>query len=138
MEVLLLTLVIMAIGAVANFIKPTDEPDSGRKIDPKKRIGDYARDFYEEAKKEAETGKKTIVETAREKAIAAAEKQSISRPGRPVTERQPRGERLQGKPVSQVISKGDLTKRDLFPLEEEDVLKGIILAEIFSPPKSKR
>ncbi|AQQ52966.1 hypothetical protein [Planococcus lenghuensis] len=138
MEVLLLTLVIMAIGAVANFVKPADQSDPGGKAGPKKRLGDYAKDFYEEAKKEAESGKKTVIETAKEKAVAATEKQAIARPGRPVIERQTRRERQQKKPDSQAVNKGDLTKRDLFPLEEEDVLKGIILAEIFSPPKSKR
>ncbi len=112
-----------------------------------KRIEDYAKEIYGEfqtqmesdpkrqeqarqVKEQAERAKSRAKEEA-EKRIPAQAKQAVeptSRPGRLSTHR--------SEPVKRAVEKEK--ERDLFPLDQEDVRRGVIMAEILQPPKSKR
>ncbi|MEZ0480511.1 hypothetical protein [Planococcus sp. SSTMD024] len=112
-----------------------------------KRIEDYAKEIYGEFQsqmesdpKRAEQARQVKEQAERAKTRAAEEverrtpaqaKQAVepkNRPGRLSV--------YQSEPVKRAVEKKE--ERELFPLHEEDVRKGIIMAEILQPPKSKR
>lgn len=134
MEGLIIALILMAIGAAFNRGKNTT-PGPEPKGQPRmKRLEDAAKQFQKELQRESHRPERPAgkVRSAAEPVRKPVEQQVIgSRSGR-----EEKGRLTAHQNVPQKRMK--ITKTDLFPLEKEDVLKGIILAEIFSPPKSKR
>ncbi|WP_271852475.1 hypothetical protein [Planococcus maritimus] len=112
-----------------------------------KRIEDYAKEIYGEfqtqmesdpkrkeqarqVKEQAERAKSRVTEEAEKRMPAQAKQvaQQTSRPGRLSTH--------QNEPFKRAVKKEK--EQDLFPLDQEDVRRGVIMAEILQPPKSKR
>ena len=112
-----------------------------------KRIEDYAKEIYGEfqtqmeidpkrkeqarqVKEQAERAKSRVTEEAEKRMPAQAKQvaQQTSRPGRLSAH--------QNEPFKRAVKKEK--ERDLFPLDQEDVRRGVIMAEILQPPKSKR
>ena len=136
MEGLIIAAVLALLGIAVNKTKRPADFD-GDPASMKKRVGDYAKGFFDETTQEVQ--EKDLPPKAEE----------LVRKGRESVERQhsQRLERVHNTRQSQRRSpmvedssedRNDLTKRDLFPLESDDIMKGIILAEIFSPPKSRK
>ncbi|MFD1030759.1 hypothetical protein [Metaplanococcus flavidus] len=157
MEPLIFALIIMAVSAFFSNKKKGEERSSsggsgekkqspsGRAQGGFKRMEDYAKEVYGEFQTQMnpETDKKTQATKA---AKEVAERYTKSRPGRerevaaPAIERVERASgRLSAhqKPAS-VIRKEPEPAKNLFPLTQNDAQRGIILAEVFMPPKSKR
>ena len=136
MEGLIIAAVLALFGLAANKKKEPADFD-GDPASMKKRLGDYAKGFFDETAKDFQ--EKDLPPKAEEfirKSRETVERQRPQRMERVQNTRQSE----QRRPVIEEISedRDDLTKQDLFPLESEDVMKGIILAEIFSPPKSRK
>ncbi|WP_422123125.1 hypothetical protein DHX103_15530 [Planococcus sp. X10-3] len=152
MEPLIFALIIMAVSAFFSNKKKSQERSSsggtqekqqspsGRTQGGFKRMEDYAKEIYGEfqAQMNTETDKKTQVKEAAKEAV---ERHTKSRP-----DRQPAAaavERTSGrlsahqKPATAIQEKPAPAK-NLFPLSQSDAQRGIILAEVFLPPKAKR
>ncbi|WP_088008014.1 hypothetical protein [Indiicoccus explosivorum] len=135
MEGLIIAALIAIFGAIANKAKRPDD-SGGDLTETKKRIGDYAKGFFEEATKDFNRddlppGAKKFLDNSRE---TISEQQPMK------TERRRPPRQVQQRKTSGDLSddRRDLTKQELFPLEADDVRKGIILAEILAKPKARR
>ncbi|RAZ68496.1 hypothetical protein [Planococcus maitriensis] len=125
--------------------KPQQAPSGGQRSF--KRIEDYAKEIYGEFQSQMENDPKRAeqarqvkeqAERAKARAVEEVEKRSPAqakqagepknRPGRLSTH--------QKEPLKRAIAKEE--EQNLFPLKENDVRKGIIMAEILQAPKSKR
>lgn len=153
MEPLIVTLIILAIGAFFNNKKKDEGKSSsqstvGKQPDPKsrnqggfKRMEDYAKEIYGEFQSQMnpDTGKKEqIKEVARE----VVERQMNRRPARAaktVAVEETRG-RLSAHQKSMQPVEKEMRNETInpFPLSQNEAQKAIILAEVFMPPKSKR
>ncbi|MGB6779693.1 MAG: hypothetical protein WBE33_13155 [Planococcus citreus] len=112
-----------------------------------KRIEDYAKEIYGEFQSQMENDPKRAeqarqvkeqAERAKSRAMEEVEKRTPAQV-KQAAEPKNRPGRLsvhQKEPLERAITKEK--ERDLLPLNEEDVKKGIIMAEILQPPKSKR
>ena len=112
-----------------------------------KRIEDYAKEIYGEFQSQMESDPKRAeqarqvkqqAERAKSRAMEEVEKRTPAQV-KQAAEPKSRPGRLsahQKEPLKRAIAKEE--ERDLFPLNEQDVRKGIIMAEILQPPKSKR
>lgn len=160
MELLILALIIGAVNAFfSNKKKNEQETPPARKAGNQqtnpnqnpargqggfKRMEDYAKEIYGEfqAQMNAETEKRPqATEAAKEAAKEAVGKYTASRPDRqpaaPAVERQSgrlSAHQKQARPVREKTPPA----KNLFPLTQSEAQKGIILAEIFMPPKAKR
>ena len=164
MEALIFGLVIMAISAFFSKSKKDSADDSpARPVStPKstgrdnrsgqrtfKRVEDYAKEIYGELQNQknqqpgrAEQAKKKVEEAVKQAPVRQARKEVKRR----VSSRNAPSEIqdlisasesqvLQNEPaVSRAVKSND----ELLPLSDEDVRRGIIMAEILMPPKSKR
>ncbi|HSJ38105.1 MAG TPA: hypothetical protein VK945_07805 [Planococcus sp. (in: firmicutes)] len=156
MEPLIFALVIMAISAFFSNKKkkeqgsspggPADKQQSptGRSQGGFKRMEDYAKEIYGEfqAQMNTETDKKEQVKEAAREVVG---RHSQSRPGREAASAASAaaaqaGGRLSAhqKPSRPAREKRVEQSKSLFPLSQSEAQKGIILAEVFMPPKSKR
>lgn len=166
MEPLIVMLIIMAISALFSKNKKADPNQQTKRQQvpgaprtsqttqtPKggqrsfKRIEDYAKEIYSEMQsqmgddpKRAEQARKVKEQAERVKSRAEEElekrtkstgrqpKEPTTRPGRlsVYQEQAPRAAKQQS------------AQQELLPLSDDDVRKGIIMAEILAPPKSKR
>lgn len=164
MEGLIFALVLMAIASFFNKKKGEEGEDQkrpGRPAGPQqpanqqrpqrqaspnrnagqgafKRVEDYAREMYGELQAQMNENPERT-EQAKKKLEQA--KQHL--PNREAVEAAPAPERDTGRLSAhrsrqQVQEKKTVLKDELFPLEAEDIQKGIIMAEILMPPKSKR
>ena len=158
MELLIIALIIGAVNAFFSNKKkneqgtPPARPTGNQPNNPNqnqqptrsqggfKRMEDYAKEIYGEfqAQMNTETEKRP---QAREAAKEVVEKYTSSRPERqsaaPAVERQSGRLSTHQKQARQVREKTPPAK-NMFPLTQSDAQKGIILAEVFMPPKSKR
>lgn len=112
-----------------------------------KRIEDYAKEIYGEFQSQMESDPKRAeqarqvkeqAERAKTRAMEEVEKRTPA-PAKQAAEPKNRPGRLsthQKEPLKRAVEKEK--ERDLLPLNEEDVRRGIIMAEILQPPKSKR
>ncbi|MBT2582341.1 hypothetical protein [Planococcus sp. ISL-109] len=168
MEPLIIMVIIMAISALFSKNKKPDgnqpakrqqvpgasqtsqtpqAPQGGqRKF---KRIEDYAKEIYSEMQaqmqedpKRAEQARqvKEQAERVKSRAIEEVDKRTKSpSPGRQAKQPTTRPGRLSAhKEEALQPAVHQTVKDELLPLKDEDVLKGIIMAEILLPPKAKR
>jgi hypothetical protein len=145
MEALIFGLIVMAIGAFFNGKRTEGDTDTPKTRRPSardagqrtfKRAEDYAKEIYGELQTqmqqqpEMEKQLKQAAEKAMERApVKKAQKQAkeMASPGRLSAHN----------PVPLNVQK-ESRNEDLLPLDAEEVQRGIILAEILMPPKSKR
>ncbi|MDN7245799.1 hypothetical protein [Planococcus shenhongbingii] len=145
MEALIFGLIVMAIGAFFNNKKGAGDSDApakrkvpGREAGQRtfKRAEDYAKEIYGELQTqmndhpERAQQVKHAVEKAAEKApVKKAQKQAkeMMSPGR-----------LSAHNPQPLAKEKESGSEELLPLDANDVQRGIILAEILSPPKSRR
>lgn len=165
MEALILGLVIMAVSAFFNKnkkestkrdtpVKPfsaktstTRESSSGKTRF--QRVEDYAKEFYGELQSQKTQGSDRL-EEAKKKAVDAVDRTPLREARQEVARRvasseiqseiqgrmTPKQSRsLRNQPVAPIVKD---SSDDLLPLGNEDVRRGIIMAEILMPPKSKR
>ncbi|ANU23522.1 hypothetical protein [Planococcus donghaensis] len=161
MEALILGLVIMAVSAFFNKnkkdtnkrdtpVKPfattpstTRESRSGKTRF--KRVEDYAKEIYGELQNQKTQGSDRL-EEAKQKAAEVVDRTPLREAreeiGRRVTSShsQSRASLSEARSIRNqpVIPKVEKTSEELLPLSNEDVRRGIIMAEILMPPKSKR
>lgn len=164
MEALIFGLVIMAVSAYFSKSKKgsaDDDPakpastraatDTDRRTGQNtfKRVEDYAKEIYGELQNQktqrpelAEQAKRKVEEAVNRTPLRDARKEVQRR----VTPREARNEiqdrisatkssSLHGRSSAPVVEKSN---DELLPLSSEDVRRGIIMAEILLPPKSKR
>lgn len=157
MEPLIFALIIMAIGAFFNnkksdagkeVPKRPDRPEGNTQQKRFNRVEDYAKEIYGELQTKVNENPdrrdqvnrkiEEVVERAprnkpdrqiaEQAAKEAAKKPAASKPGR-----------LSAHQTRPVVQKAEPEKNDeLLPLSNDDVQRGIIMAEILMPPKSKR
>lgn len=156
MELLIIALIIAAVNAFFSNKKKSEQgaPPSGpagnQQSNPSrspnrnqggfKRMEDYAKEIYGEfqAQMNTETDKKPQVKQAAKEVV---ERHTKSRP-----DRQPAAaavDRATGRlSAHQKAASAPRVKpapaKNLFPLTQSDAQRGIILAEVFLPPKAKR
>lgn len=153
MEPLIFALIIMAIGAFFNnkkndagkeVSKRPDRPESNTNQKRFKRVEDYAKEIYGEFQTQME-GQPDRREQVNRKIEEVAEKVPRNKPARqaaketakkPDTSNTGRLSAHQSRPVAKKAQPEE--NKELLPLSDEDVQKGIIMAEILMPPKSKR
>ncbi|MBT2569094.1 hypothetical protein [Planococcus sp. ISL-110] len=164
MEALIFGLVIMAVGAFFNKSKkdsandapatpvstrPTTGTDRHSGQRTFKRVEDYAKEIYGELQNQktqrpelAEKAERKIEEAVNRKPLREA-RQEVQRRVTPRESRneihdrikETEGRSLQGRSSAPQVEKDT---DELLPLSSEDVRRGIIMAEILMPPKSKR
>ncbi|MGM0897113.1 MAG: hypothetical protein ACQEV0_04385 [Bacillota bacterium] len=132
-------------GAPPRSAQQTQTPRGGQRSF--KRIEDYAKEIYGEFQAQVEGDPKRAeqarqvkekAERAKTRAIEEVEKRTPVE-AKQIAEPKTRPGRLsvhQKEPLKRVVE--EKKERDLLPLQEEDVQRGIIMAEILLPPKSKR
>lgn len=164
MEALIFGLVIMAVSAFFNKSKKDsadDAPatpvstrsttDTDRRSGQKtfKRVEDYAKEIYGELQNQ-KTQRPERVEQAKRKVEEAVNRTPL-REARQEVERRVTSREAQNEIQDRISAAGARALRsqpaaaqmekdsdDLLPLSSEDVRRGIIMAEILMPPKSKR
>ncbi|RNF41016.1 hypothetical protein [Planococcus salinus] len=155
MEPLIFGLIIMAIGAFFKN-KGGDEGDEKPRRPTKgnsdqkrfKRVEDYAKEIYGEfqAQMNGQTDRKDQVNRKIEEVV---EKKPLSQPARQTAKQAAKEAvkktddlttgRLSAHQHRSAVRKPEPAEsEELLPLSNEDVQRGIILAEILMPPKSKR
>lgn len=168
MEPLIIMVIIMAISALFSKNKKPDgnQPAKRQQVPGRpqasqtpqapqggqrtfKRIEDYAKEIYgemqaqmEDDPKRAEQARKVKEQAEQVKSRAIAEVDKRTKPastGRQAKQSTPRPGRLSVyKEETLQPAIHQTVKDELLPLKDEDVLKGIIMAEILLPPKAKR
>lgn len=163
MEALIFGLVIMAISAFFGKDKKKSADDSparpvstsaSTRADSRsgqktfKRVEDYAKEIYGELQSQ-KTQRPERVEQAKKKLEQAVDRMPLEETRQEMSKRMALEEKskdLHGrisssvsKPMrNQPVSKVEKDQDVLLPLSDEDVRRGIIMAEILLPPKSKR
>lgn len=161
MEALIFGLVIMAVSAFFNKnkkdsnkrdapVKPfstttstTRESRSGKTRF--KRVEDYAKEIYGELQSQKTQGSNRL-EEAKQKAGEVVDRTPLREARQEVERRvassttQNRSSLSESRSIRNqpAVPKVEKTSDELLPLSDEDVRRGIIMAEILMPPKSKR
>ncbi|EGA89181.1 hypothetical protein GPDM_11935 [Planococcus donghaensis MPA1U2] len=161
MEALIFGLVIMAVSAFFNKnkkdatkrdapVKPfstttstTRESRSGQTRF--KRVEDYAKELYGELQNQKTQGSDRL-EEAKQKAAEVVDRTPLREARQEVERRitsshtQSRASLSESRSIRNqpVVPKVEKASDELLPLSNEDVRRGIIMAEILMPPKSKR
>lgn len=148
MEPLIFALIAMAVGAFFKNKKqdgaegdtPQSQSKPARSNNQRsfKRVEDYAKEIYGEFQSQMKEQPKKVQQTVR-KAEEAVSRTPLREARQSVQERNSGGRLSVYQPPVQASEneKADNNK-DLFPLTQSEAQRGIILAEILMPPKSKR
>ena len=164
MEALIFGLVIMAISAFFNKSKKKSADDGPERPVPSrtstgddrrsgqktfKRVEDYAKEIYGELQNQ-KTQRPERVEQAKKQLEEAVNRTPLREARQEVQRRVPTRE-VQGEIQDRISAASSRSLRnqppvstvekdmdELLPLSNEDVRRGIIMAEILMPPKSKR
>ncbi|WP_142827789.1 hypothetical protein [Planococcus soli] len=164
MEALIFGLVIMAVSAFFNKGKKDTADDAPEKPVPTrsspgtdrrsgqktfKRVEDYAKEIYGELQNQktqrpelAEKAKKKVEEAVNRTPLREA-RQEVQRRVPPRETRNEIHDRIKETEASVLRSRPPATgvekdMDELLPLSSDDIRRGIIMAEILMPPKSKR
>ncbi|CEG23000.1 hypothetical protein BN1080_01939 [Planococcus massiliensis] len=161
MEGFIFALIVMALGAIFGNKKGGEDKDPASKPVPKspqtrqsrqaqareagqktfKRVEDYAKEIYgdlqTQMKEQPEKTKQVQqrVEKAIDRTPLRETRQEIQRE---IQERQPSGRLSAHQNARSAAPAKPKQEEDIFPLEANNIRKGIILAEVLMPPKSKR
>lgn len=145
MEALIFGLIAMAFGAFFNNKKGKDGEDapqkqktSARKTGQRtfKRAEDYAKEIYGDLQSQMKQQPERTQQVKRA-AEKAAERLPVQKTQRQAREAASPG-RLSAHNAVPLNARKENDRENLLPLDAEDVQRGIILAEILMPPKSKR
>lgn len=160
MEPLIFGLIVMAIGAFfknkkgedgdeGQVSKPRPQPvvdKRGRQVSETKqsgqrtfkRVEDYAKEIYGELQSQMKENPERTTKAMNR--VEQAIDQTPLRDARKNLETRSSDGRLSAhqKQAAPVARQAARDSEDLFPLDSNDIQKGIILAEILMPPKSKR
>ncbi|MCP2034987.1 hypothetical protein L1279_001974 [Planomicrobium sp. HSC-17F08] len=145
MEALIFGLIVMAIGAFFNNKKGEGDNDApqqrrtpARETGQRtlKRAEDYAKEIYGDLQTQMKQQPERTQQVKRA-AEKAAERLPVQKTQRQAKEMASPGRLSAHNPVP-LSTKNETGREDLLPLDAEDVQRGIILAEILMPPKSKR
>lgn len=145
MEALIFGLIAMAIGAFLNGKKNEGDSDAPEERRPSarnagqrtfKRAEDYAKEVYGELQTQMkqQPEKTEQMKRAAEKAVERLPVQKVQRQAKEMASP---GRLSAHNPVPLTNLKEE-NKESLLPLDAEEVKRGILLAEILMPPKSKR
>ena len=145
MEALIFGLIVMAIGAFFNNKKGDGEAnapqqrrtparESGQRT--LKRAEDYAKEIYGDLQTQMKQQPERTQQVKRA-AEKAAERLPVQKVQRQAKEMASPG-RLSAHNAIPLSPQKEKSREDLLPLDAEDMQRGIILAEILMPPKSKR
>lgn len=140
MEQLILFIIIALIGA---FLKnrgenqedtpkiPNEKPDRPEAPNTRKRFEDYAKEIYKDLQPQEQT------RPFRDQKIEAKPKHSEQRPQQ-VVRVQPAVEQAPTGRFSTVKQKKVERETNVYPKDQQELLRSIVVSEIMGPPKSKR